>query len=132
MTLIRSLTALALFTLPLLAADATPDAKQIFDRQLSSTEREVVGATEAMPADKYDFAPTTGEFKGVRTFGQQLTHIAEAQYFFFDGFGVKPTVDVKSIEKLTPEEILKRELATGEPVVYRIGQSGKLKERVAI
>ena len=76
MTVIRSLTALALFTLPILAADATPDAKQTFDRQLSSTEREVVGATEAMPADKFNFAPTNGEFKGVRTFALQARHIA--------------------------------------------------------
>jgi 2,3-bisphosphoglycerate-dependent phosphoglycerate mutase len=39
---------------------------------------------------------------------------------------------VMAIEQLTPEEILKRELATGEPVVYRITKSGKLKERVSI
>jgi 2,3-bisphosphoglycerate-dependent phosphoglycerate mutase len=39
---------------------------------------------------------------------------------------------VMAIEKLTPDEILKRELATGEPVVYRISKSGKLKETVAI
>jgi 2,3-bisphosphoglycerate-dependent phosphoglycerate mutase len=37
-----------------------------------------------------------------------------------------------AIEALTPEQILKRELATGEPVVYRISKSGKLKERVDI
>jgi len=39
---------------------------------------------------------------------------------------------VMAIEKLTPEEILKRELATGEPVIYKIGKSGKLKEKVAL
>jgi 2,3-bisphosphoglycerate-dependent phosphoglycerate mutase len=39
---------------------------------------------------------------------------------------------VMAIEKLTPDEILKRELATGEPVIYRIGKSGKLKEKVGI
>src|ERR1700712_2936754 len=39
---------------------------------------------------------------------------------------------VMAIEKLTPDEILKRELATGEPVIYKIGKSGKLKERVEI
>jgi 2,3-bisphosphoglycerate-dependent phosphoglycerate mutase len=39
---------------------------------------------------------------------------------------------VMAIEQLTPDEILKRELATGEPVVYRIGKTGKLKEKVAI
>jgi 2,3-bisphosphoglycerate-dependent phosphoglycerate mutase len=39
---------------------------------------------------------------------------------------------VMAIEELTPEQILKRELATGEPVVYRIGADGKLAEKVAI
>jgi 2,3-bisphosphoglycerate-dependent phosphoglycerate mutase len=39
---------------------------------------------------------------------------------------------VMAIEQLTPEEILKRELATGEPVIYKIGKSGKLKEKVAL
>ena len=39
---------------------------------------------------------------------------------------------VMAIEQLTPDEIIKRELATGEPVVYRIGKSGKVKERVSI
>ena len=39
---------------------------------------------------------------------------------------------VMAIEQLTPEQILKRELGTGEPVVYRIGADGKLAEKVAI
>lgn len=68
--------ALPLFALPAMAADETPDARQIFDRQLSNTEREVVGLAEAMPADKFDFAPTNGNFKGVRTFALEARHIA--------------------------------------------------------
>ena len=39
---------------------------------------------------------------------------------------------VMAIENLTPEQILKRELGTGEPVIYKIGADGKLKEKVAI
>lgn len=76
MTTIRSITALAFCAIPLLAADPAPNARQIFDRQLSNTEREVVGLTEAMPADKFNFAPTNGLFTGVRTFGLEATHIA--------------------------------------------------------
>ena len=60
----------------MLAADDGPNARQIFDRQLSNTESEVVGLAEAMPADKYNFAPTNGDFKGVRTFALQVRHIA--------------------------------------------------------
>lgn len=39
---------------------------------------------------------------------------------------------VMAIEGLTPDEILKRELATGEPVVYRITKGGKLKEKIEV
>lgn len=40
----------------------------------------VVSAADAMPADKYGFAPTDGEFKGVRTFSQQVKHLAAANH----------------------------------------------------
>jgi 2,3-bisphosphoglycerate-dependent phosphoglycerate mutase len=39
---------------------------------------------------------------------------------------------VMAIENLTPEQILKREIATGEPVVYKIGADGKLAETVTV
>ena len=39
---------------------------------------------------------------------------------------------VMAIEGLTPDEILKREIATGQPTVYRIGPDGKLVERVTL
>ena len=39
---------------------------------------------------------------------------------------------VMAIEKLTPEQILKRELATGEPVIYRIGTDGEVGEKVRL
>ena len=39
---------------------------------------------------------------------------------------------VMAIENLTPEQILKREIATGQPTVYRIGPDGKLVERVEL
>ena len=79
------------------AAQASP--AQVFGKLISGQEEEIVAVAEAMPADKYDFAPTNGEFKTVRTFGQQLTHIAQAQYYFFGGFGTKPTFDPKSLEQ---------------------------------
>ena len=39
---------------------------------------------------------------------------------------------VMAIEGLTPDEILAREIATGEPTVYRIGSDGELLERVVL
>jgi uncharacterized damage-inducible protein DinB len=63
------------------AADA-PQAGmgKVLDGQLRSAEREIVSLAEAMPADKYGFRPTAGEFKNVRTFSQQMTHIAAVLY----------------------------------------------------
>ena len=43
-------------------------------------EKEIVSAAEAMPADKYGFAPSDGEFKGVRTFGQMVKHLSATNY----------------------------------------------------
>ena len=53
------------------------------DRSLSGVEKEFVSAAEAMPEDKFSFAPTTGEFKGVRTFAQQVKHVAAVNYMVF-------------------------------------------------
>ena len=39
---------------------------------------------------------------------------------------------VMAIEGLTPDQILKREIATGQPTVYKIGPEGKLVERVEL
>jgi hypothetical protein len=44
------------------------------------TETVIVSAADAMPADKYGFAPTDGEFKGVRTFGQMVKHLSATNY----------------------------------------------------
>src|SRR5690606_13694424 len=39
---------------------------------------------------------------------------------------------VMAIEGLTPDEILKREIGTGQPTVYKIGSDGKLDGRVEV
>jgi hypothetical protein len=44
------------------------------------TEKVIVSAADAMPADKYGFAPADGEFKGVRTFGQMVKHLSATNY----------------------------------------------------
>jgi uncharacterized damage-inducible protein DinB len=52
-------------------------AMQIF---LKLVENRVVTAAEVMPANKYAFVPTEGEFKGVRSFGQQVKHLAATNH----------------------------------------------------
>lgn len=60
------------------------------DFQLMIEEREVTGLADAMPEDKYSFAPTSGEFKGVRTFAQQVKHIATVNNRFFNAILGQP------------------------------------------
>jgi hypothetical protein len=42
--------------------------------------RNIVELAQAMPATKYGFAPTEGAFRGVRTFREQLKHLAATNY----------------------------------------------------
>ena len=68
---------------------------QVLDRTVSNLEAEFVPAAEAMPEEKFGFAPTNGEFKGVRTFGQQIKHVAAVNYEL--GAAIleeKPPVDI--------------------------------------
>lgn len=64
------------------AAAPPPTLASALNANLGLAEREVVSAAEAMPDDKYSFAPSAGEFKGVRTFGEQARHIGAANFMF--------------------------------------------------
>src|SRR5512135_1416809 len=72
------------------AQTATP--ANAINAQLNLIEGEMMGAVKAMPAEKYSFAPSAEIFvpgqktvfpSGIRTFAQQATHVAQANYFFF-------------------------------------------------
>jgi uncharacterized damage-inducible protein DinB len=68
---------------------------QILDRSVSNVEHEFTPAAEAMPEDKFAFAPTAGEFKGVRTFAQQVKHVAAVNYELAAALlEQKPPVDI--------------------------------------
>jgi len=99
--------------MPLPPAGTIATPAQAFDSQLSLVEREMMSAVKAMPAEKYDFAPgpaifvpgQSTQFEGARTFAQQVTHVAEANYFFYSIVsGLKPDVDTDAILKLTKKE----------------------------
>jgi uncharacterized damage-inducible protein DinB len=61
---------------------------------LKSVQTRIASAAEAMPAVKYSFAPTEGEFKGVRTFGQQLKHLAATNHILAAAaLGEEPPAD---------------------------------------
>ena len=73
-----------------------PTIASAIDREISLVEKEVVDAAEAMPEDKFDFSPeklnlSGGDYKGVRTFGEQVKHIAASNYLIWSPItGEKP------------------------------------------
>jgi len=76
------------------APPAPPTLASALNAELGVVEWEVVGAADAMPEEKYSFAPTSGEFKGVRTFGEQVRHIAAANFMFVSIMnGEKPDME---------------------------------------
>lgn len=92
----------SLLSLTILAAAQMPKhteerrtAQMVLDHTVLNMESEFVPAAEAMPEDKFDFAPSNGEFKGVRTFAQQIKHVAAVNYEL--GAAIleqKPPVDI--------------------------------------
>ena len=65
-----------------------PTIASAIDREISIVEKEIVEAAEAMPEGKFDFSPeklniSGSDYKGVRTFGQQLKHVAASNYLIW-------------------------------------------------
>jgi uncharacterized damage-inducible protein DinB len=61
---------------------------------LQFAEGNFLGVAEAMPENKYSFVPTNGKFEDARSFGEQVKHVACAQFAFFNEFeGKKPPDD---------------------------------------
>jgi uncharacterized damage-inducible protein DinB len=96
-----------------MAAGTTVAPAKSFDEMLTAFEKELMGAAKAMPAEKFDFAPSPAvfapsqktEYTGVRSFGAMLIHIAQANYFYGGGLsGLKPDVDVKALGDLKDKE----------------------------
>ena len=64
---------------------APPTIASAVDREISTIEKEIVDAAEAMPEDKFNFSPEGlnipgGDYKGVRTFAVQVKHVAASNY----------------------------------------------------
>lgn len=87
--------ALALIAAPLLATAASaqspnsgaaaPTIASTVDREIRDVEKQIVDAAEAMPEEKYNFSPENlkipgSDYKGVRTFAEQVKHVAASNY----------------------------------------------------
>jgi hypothetical protein len=62
------------------SAFAANPVSKLYDDQLDLVESNVLRLAKAMPADKYDFAPSGSALEGVRTFGEQVRHVATMIY----------------------------------------------------
>ncbi|MBS1798217.1 MAG: DinB family protein [Acidobacteria bacterium] len=103
---------------PKIAPGTAVEPAKSFEDALTAFEGQFVGLAKAMPADKYDFAPSAAIFaasqktdylspnnQGVRSFGQMVAHVAQANYFYGSQVGaMKPDVDVKAIGTLKDKD----------------------------
>lgn len=105
---------------PTVAPGSAVDPAKSFDASVSQIERLWTGAAQAMPADKYNFAPSAAifipgqkvQYDGVRTFAQIVTHTIQANYNMFAAIGgIKPDVDTAAIGKLQSKDDIVKALA---------------------
>jgi uncharacterized damage-inducible protein DinB len=94
------------------------DAAQSVVQFATRVENNLMAMAKAIPADKYNFAPSNDLFKPgsqadfatVRTVAQQFTHIASMPYHMLPAFGVKPDAepDLQALNSMTSkDDILK-------------------------
>jgi uncharacterized damage-inducible protein DinB len=62
-----------------------PTIASTVDREISTIEKQIVEAAEAMPEEKFNFSPESlnipaSDYKGVRTFALQVKHVAASNY----------------------------------------------------
>jgi uncharacterized damage-inducible protein DinB len=117
---------------PATDAPANVDPARIYGNMIRTAERDIVSLAEAMPAEKYSFAPAaelfaagqSTEFKGVRTFAQQVAHVASSNYEYLQAMGFEKDKDFASIEKLTTKaetlQALKDSFAAAEKAAATI------------
>lgn len=82
------------------AATVKVDPAKSLDAVFTAFEKQLVPLVEAMPEDRYDFAPSAADFKmlkadytGVRTFRQEVIHLTQSFYFLgASASGVQPDV----------------------------------------
>jgi hypothetical protein len=74
---------------------APPAIVSALDFEISTIEKQILDVVEAMPEGKFDFTPERlnipgGDYKGVRTFGQQAKHVAASNYAIWAPFSDDP------------------------------------------
>jgi len=98
---------------PTIAPGTIIDPAKSFNEMLSGFEGEMVPLAKAMPAEKFDFAPSAAifvsgqgsEYTGVSTFRAMVLHVASANYYYGNLVsGMKPDVDVKALADIKDKD----------------------------
>jgi len=140
-TLLSSVGALAQAAAKPTTPAPPPTVASVTDRQISTLEREFVGAAEAMPDDKFNFTPASlningSEYKGVKTFAEEVRHVAATNFALWDAVtGDKPpiatTEDNGPPELKTKAEIikyLKDSFAVGHKAAKSLTSANEVQE----
>src|SRR5262249_30607121 len=66
-------------------ASSTTTVASVVDSEITTIEKQIMDAADAMPAERYEFSPASlrlagSNYEGVRTFAQQLKHVAASNY----------------------------------------------------
>jgi hypothetical protein len=95
------------------APGTSVDPAKAMDLLLGRVAEMFTVAAQAMPAEKYGFAPSkaifvpsqTVDYDGARTFVQIVTHTAQANYSLFNGVGgMKPEIDPKTLATIMDKD----------------------------
>ena len=83
-----SISTLMIMLLTITAAAQKNDIPKNIAESLGGTlgwaQGQFLAVAEAMPEEKYAFIPTAGNFEGVRSFAEQVKHVACGNYAFFN------------------------------------------------
>ena len=122
------------------SSSPVPTIASAIDREISIVEKELIDAAEAMPEDKFDFSPeklniSGSDYKGVRTFGQQLKHVAASNYLIWSPITGEKTPDTvndgKGPDNMTAKadiiKYLKDSFAFGHKAVATLNASNLLQ-----
>ena len=88
-------------------------------------EGECMGVAKAMPAEKYGFSPASlnipgSKFDGVRTFGEQVKHLAEANFYFASVVaGGKQEMDENTIAAMKTKDEMVGALASSFAALHK-------------
>jgi len=103
-----------------------PPASMALQKLVSNTEGLLMGVANEMPADKYGFVPSSGEFRGVRSFAAQIKHAAAVQYLVANSILGDPVTADMSDER-GPDEVRSK----ADVVAYLQGSFAALHRAVA-